>query len=229
VMLSSHTIPGNEETVHAVINRLFQRGANVVYHPLAPIHVSGHASQEEQKTLLSILRPRFFVPIHGELRHLHQHAILAQQVGIAKENIAVVENGYVLRFSEDKMDVGERIPGGYVFVDGVLVGDAVDQSVIDERGTLASAGVCSVVFRYDRKRGRLVGEPHLSSQGFVNLEAVQELLDDARDKIRQTVNSAPTGAPPSEVEKIVQKSLSNFFYQRAKNRPVLLVTAIVLE
>ncbi len=226
VVLSSHTIPGNEETVHAVINRLFQRGANVVYHPLYPVHVSGHASQEEQKTLLSILRPQFFVPIHGELRHLHHHAALAQQVGIPRENIAIVENGYVIRFSENTMDVGERIPGGYVFVDGMLVGDAVGQSVIDERETLAGAGVCSVVFHYDRKRGRLVGEPQLSSQGFVNLEVVQKLLDDVRDKVRQIVNSTPPGAPPVEVEKIVQKGLSNFFYKRAKSRPVLLVTAI---
>ena len=151
VVLSSHTIPGNEEIVHRVINRLFQKGANVIYHPVAPVHVSGHASQEEQKMLLNIVRPKFFVPIHGELRHLKQHALLAQEIGIPRKNIAVVENGYILRFSEDALEVGERVPGGYIFVDGSLVGDAVSSQVIQDREALAVEGVCSVVFSYKRR------------------------------------------------------------------------------
>jgi hypothetical protein len=192
-VLSSHHDPGNEETVHAVINRLFQRGANVIYHPLAPVHVSGHASQEEQKTLMTIVRPKFFVPIHGELRHLKHHAMLAQQVGIPKENIAVVENGYVLRFSKDTMSIGERIPGGYIFVDGNLVGEAVGQSVIQERESLATGGICSIVFRYDQRRGRLVGEPEVTSRGFANLEVLTEIAEGARKLVRQTLNvTSPT-------------------------------------
>jgi len=229
VVLSSHTIPGNEETVHTVINRLFQRGANVIYHPVAQVHVSGHASQEEQKTLMTILRPKFFVPVHGELRHLKHHAMLAEQVGIPPENIATVENGYVLRFSKDKMTVGERIPGGYVFVDGILEGEAVGPAVVRERESLATGGVCSVVFRYDRKRGKLVGEPEITSRGFANLDVVTEIANGAKNVVRQTLSKTKSGTPSSDVEEAVEKSLSQFFFHEVRNRPTMMVTAVSVD
>ncbi len=228
VVLSSHTIPGNEETVHAVINRLFQKGANVFYHPVAPVHVSGHASQEEQKALLNILQPQFFVPIHGELRHLHQHATLAQQVGVSRERIAVVENGYVLRFTKNTMEIGERIPGGYVFVDGVLVGPAVDQSVLQERESLAVAGVCSIVFRYNQRQGRLIGDPEITLRGFVNLRVAQELLEGAQQVVRSTVNTCQPGTVVKTVEQTVEKAVSDFFFQKARSRPFMLTTGVAL-
>ncbi len=226
VVLSSHTIPGNEESVNAVINRLFQRGAHVVYHPLAPVHVSGHASQEEQKTLLNIVKPKYFVPIHGELRHLKHHAALAEDVGIPRENIATVENGFVLRFSEDQMQVGERIPGGYIFVDGGLVGESVDESVIRERESLATSGVCSITFRYDERNGKLLGEPYITSQGFVNFDFSIDLWEDAKQQVRNTLKSAQPGTTASSIESAVKKVLSNYFYQQVRNRPNMLVTAI---
>jgi ribonuclease J len=139
IVLSSHPIPGNEEMVHRTINRLFQRGANVIYDPIAPVHVSGHASAEEMKLLIHLVKPRFFVPIHGELRHLKQHAAIARDVGIDPDNIAVVENGTVLEFENGEMSVGERVPGGYVFVDGTGVGD-VGPAVMREREALARDG-----------------------------------------------------------------------------------------
>ncbi|MEK6222254.1 MAG: ribonuclease J, partial [Chloroflexota bacterium] len=114
VVLSSHPIPGNEETVYRTINKLFKHGANVVYDPIEPVHVSGHASQEEMKLMLHLVKPEYLIPIHGELRHLKKHAQMAQEVGIPKENIAVIENGTVIEFSESEMSIGERIPGGYV-------------------------------------------------------------------------------------------------------------------
>ena len=228
VVLSSHTIPGNEETVHAVINRLFQKGANVFYHPVAPVHVSGHASQEEQKALLNILQPQFFIPIHGELRHLHQHAVLAQQVGISRERIAVVENGYVLRFTKNTLEIGERIPGGYVFVDGVLVGSAVDQSVLQERESLAMAGVCSIVFRYNQRQGRLIGDPEITLRGFVNLRAAEDLLEGAQQVVRSTVNTCQPGTAVKSVEHTVEKAVSDFFFQKARSRPVMLITGVAL-
>ncbi|MBN1259917.1 MAG: ribonuclease J [Anaerolineae bacterium] len=226
VVLSSHTIPGNEDAVHAVINRLFQKGAQVFYHPLAPVHVSGHASQEEQKTLLNILRPKFFVPIHGELRHLHQHAKLAQQVGIPRENIAVVENGYVLRFTRQKMEIGERIPGGYVFVDGVLVGEAVDREVIEKREALAATGICSLVFRYDQRRGRLVGEPQIVAQGFVSEKVAPEIIGGAEDAVRATLTSLQPGTTLEKAESAVEKAVSDYFFRQARNRPTMLVTGV---
>jgi ribonuclease J len=225
VILSSHTIPGNEESVHRVINRIFQKGANVIYHPAAPVHVSGHASQEEQKMLLNILRPKFFVPIHGELRHLKHHAHLAEQVGVKHENIAAVENGYVLRFSEDKLTIGERIPGGYIFVDGSWIG-AVSPSVVREREELARAGICTVTLRYDRRSGKLVGEPRLTTQGMATSEAVDDLVPDALDVVRQSVQSTQAGMPAQQVEHVIEKALSRFFYQQARNRPVIIVTAV---
>ncbi len=229
VILSSHTIPGNEESVHGVINRLFQQGANVIYHPLAPIHVSGHASQEEQKMLLSIVKPKYFVPVHGELRHLKQHAILAEQLGIPRENIAVVENGHVLRFSPDAMQVGERIPGGYVFVDGGLIGASLDESIIQEREDLAMSGVCAIAFRYHEADGTLIGEPYITSRGFVKFEVTKELWAGAGQEVRNTLKSAQPGTPAENMESAVRKVLSNYFYHQVRNRPNILVMAIPEE
>lgn len=226
VVLSSHTIPGNEEVVHRVINRLFQKGADVVYHPLAPVHVSGHASQEEQKLLLNILRPRNFVPIHGELRHLKQHAKLAMELGMPQERIAVVENGYVLDFEDDRIRIGERVPGGYVFVDGTWVGDAVGPAIIRDRESLAMAGVCVAVFRYNPQQGALLGTPRLTVRGLAARDAAEEVIEGAMDVIRRTVQAARAGTPPATVERQVQSALSEFFYQRTKNRPEIIAIAV---
>lgn len=228
VVLSSHTIPGNEETVHRVINRLFQKGASVIYHPVAPVHVSGHASQEEQKMLLNILRPKFFVPIHGELRHLKQHALLAQEIGIPKENIAVVENGYTLRFTQDSLEVGERVPGGYVFVDGSLVGDAVSPQVIHDRESLAIAGVCNVVFSYNRRQGGLVGEPRITAQGVATVEVLDDLIEQAGPILRQTLQATRGSTTPADVERAVERAVSDFFYQQVQSRPKMIVVAMPL-
>ncbi len=226
VVLSSHTIPGNEEMIHRVINRLFQKGADVIYHPLAPVHVSGHASQEEQKLLLNILRPRNFVPIHGELRHLKQHAKLAMELGIPRERIAVVENGYVLYFEDDCIRIGERVPGGYVFVDGSWVGNAVGPAVIRDRESLAMAGVCVVVFRYSPQRGALLDTPRLVVRGFAARDAAEEVMAEAVEFVRRTVQSTRPGTPSAAVERQVQTALSEFFYQRTKNRPEVIVIAV---
>ncbi|MBN2002857.1 MAG: ribonuclease J [Anaerolineae bacterium] len=226
VVLSSHTIPGNEETVHRVINRLFQKGANVVYHPVAPVHVSGHAGQEEQKMLLSILHPKFFVPIHGELRHLKQHAALAQEVGIPKQNIAVVENGHILRFTQDTMEIGERVPGGYIFVDGVWVGDAVSAQVIRDRDSLAATGVLNVVFSYSQRRGTVVGEPRITARGVASDEAIEEMIEATKSVVRQTVQTIRAKTPPPEIEKAVKRAISDFFYKKAKNRPEIIVVSM---
>ncbi len=121
VIHSSHPIPGNEEKVFGTINRLLQRGADVIYEAIAQVHVSGHASQEEQKMMLNLVKPKYFIPAHGELRHMRQHALLGLQVGIPEENIAVIENGQVIEFKDGKMRIAERVPGSYVYVDGSIV------------------------------------------------------------------------------------------------------------
>ncbi len=224
VILSSHTIPGNEEMVHRVINRLFQKGANVIYHPNAPIHVSGHASQEEQKMLINIVRPRFFIPIHGELRHLKHHAYLAAEVGIPSDHIAVVENGYRITLTPDSMTIGERLPGGYVFVDGSWVGDVIGPSVIQDRDLLASAGVCVVLVRY-RLPAREVLETRIVMRGVTASAAAERLRAESEQLIRRLVLETPPGEP-SHLENVVKRALEDFFYQQTKNRPLTLVMAV---
>jgi ribonuclease J len=152
IVLSSHPIPGNEESIYRTINRLFRRGANVIYEPIAPVHVSGHASQEEMKLLLHLVKPKFFIPIHGELRHLKQHATIAQDVGVSPENIAVIENGQVVEFENGDLSIGDRVPGGYVFVDGSRVGE-VGPSVVREREALAKDGIVVISLVLEKSSG----------------------------------------------------------------------------
>jgi ribonuclease J len=225
VVLSSHTIPGNEEMTQSVINRLFERGADVYYDPIAPVHVSGHAGQEDQKWLINMLHPRFFVPIHGEVRHLEQHAKTARALGVPAENIAVVQNGYVLAFGDDRLAVGERVPGGYVFVDGASVG-TVGPRVIREREALGENGFVTVVARYDRRRGRLVGRSRIVTGGFVYTPESGDLLDRAQDVIR-LAGRVQSGTPAKQVEAKVERALAHFFYQETRRNPVL--RAAVME
>ena len=225
VVLSSHTIPGNEEMIHSVINRLFQRGADVYYDPVAQVHVSGHASQEEQKLLINMLHPHFFVPIHGELRHLKQHGKTARRVGIPKENIAVIENGYMLTFDDGRLEVGERLPGGYVFVDGALVGE-IGPTVMRERDALGQNGFVTAIVRYKRRTGRPVGQPRIITRGFIFTPEAEELLSRAEDVIHSGASVKP-GTAPDEVEKQVEQALSHFLYRETRRKPV--VTSAVIE
>lgn len=218
VVLSSHPIPGNEENVYRTINRLFQRGANVIYEGIAPVHVSGHASQEEMKLLLHLVRPQNVVPVHGELRHLKQHGVLAQQLGYAPENIAVVENGQVIEFEDGRMRLGERVPGSYVFVDGSGVGD-VTPLVMREREELAQDGVLLVHLVIDKKSRKLKSEPEIVSRGFILPSEGEELLSDARKKIAETVKRAN-----GNLQNDVQKALRTHLYNETRRSPVVFVT-----
>jgi len=223
VVISSHTIPGNEEVIHAVINKLYQRGADVYYDPVAPVHVSGHASQEEQKLLLNIVRPRFFVPIHGELRHLKQHGKLAREVGVAEKDIAVIENGYQLYFTQDGMEIGKRIPGGHVFVEGSMVGETGPQ-VLEERDALAQNGFVQVVVRYNQQTGQLIGSPHFVSRGFV--PDFEDFLSDAERALSRGVR-VTAGTDPATVQKLVERTLSGHIYDETRRKPVVISTVIV--
>ncbi|MGD8244732.1 MAG: ribonuclease J [Anaerolineae bacterium] len=225
VVLSSHTIPGNEETIHEVINRLFQKGADVYYYPIAAVHVSGHASQEEQKTLINMLQPRYFVPIHGELRHLKQHGKVAKALGIPDENIAVVENGYTLTFHDGHMEVGERVPGGYVYVDGSLVG-GIGPRVMRQRDALGDAGFVTAVVPFNPRVGRPVGEPRIITRGFVFRPQAEELLNRAQDVIRSAAVVKP-GTKPTDVEESIERALSHFLRRETGREPV--VTSAVVE
>jgi ribonuclease J len=218
VILSSHPIPGNEEMVYRTINRLLQRGADVIYDGIAPVHVSGHASQEEQKLLMQLIRPKYFVPIHGELRQLHRHAALAREIGIPAENIAVVENGTVIEFEGGGMRVGDRVPGGYVFVDGSGVGD-IGPAVMREREALARDGFVAVHLHLG-KNGALKRPAEILSKGFVFVQDSEELFERARQRIGELAAEAD-----GDLEGRIEKELGKFFYAETKRRPMVFVFA----
>ena len=219
VVLSSHPIPGNEESVYRTINRLFRRGANVIYEAIAPVHVSGHASQEEMKLMLNLVRPKYFIPIHGELRHLRQHAQIAQQVGIPAERIATVENGQVIELVDGEMRLGERLPGGYVFVDGAGVGE-IGPDVMREREILARDGFVLVNLTLDRNSCHLVEDPEIITRGFVHTSEADDLMVAARKMVVQAINCASNGRMKSDIE----QTLKSYLYSKTKRRPMVFVT-----
>jgi ribonuclease J len=216
VIMSAHPIPGNEELVHRIINRLLQRGAHVLYDAIAPVHVSGHASSEEQKLLLNVVRPKYFIPIHGELRHLHQHAAMARELGIPAENIAVVENGTIIEFDEGGMSVGERIPGGYVFVDGATVGE-IGPMVLRDRESLARDGFVVALVNRNPRTEKLLGWPRLISRGFVYRPDADELLRSAEEMLASTLSDGD-----SDWEHLIQSRLGEFLYSETKRRPIVI-------
>jgi ribonuclease J len=218
VVLSSHPIPGNEESIYRTINRLFRRGANVIYEPIAPVHVSGHASQEEMKLLVHLVKPKYFIPIHGELRHLKQHATLAQEVGLPAENIRVIENGQVVEFENGELSLGDRVPGGYVFVDGSQVGD-VGPSVVREREALAKDGIVVISLILEKNSGRLLEEPEIITRGFVYKRDAKDLIDVARNRITETINQGN-----GNVQDDIEQTIKTFFYNETKRRPMVFVT-----
>jgi ribonuclease J len=222
VVISAHPIPGNEEMVSETINRLIQQGATVVYEPIEQVHVSGHASQEEQKLMISLVRPKYFVPIHGALRQLKQHALLAEQLGIPADHIAVVENGNTLEFDhQQKMSVGERVPGGYVFVDGSLVGD-VGPAVMRDREALGRDGVVMVEALYDRKHNEIVSGPNLVQRGFVFEDAAQSLLNSARETVKQIIYTTGAASHGKDtLNRQIEDALRKYLHDETHRRPMV--------
>ena len=217
IVLSSHPIPGNEESVSRTINHLFERGANVIYEAIAPVHVSGHASQEEMKLLMHLTRPKFFVPIHGELKHLVQHARLAHTAGIPEDNILIVQNGQTVEFSQNKMRMGASVPGSYIFVDGSSVGD-ISPTVMREREMMAQEGVVMVTLNFDGK-GDLSGHPIINSRGFLMNGDEDELKKITIDRIQETILHAN-----GSLQKDVEKAVRNVLYSETRRRPLVIVS-----
>ena len=218
IVLSSHPIPGNEETISKTINRLLRRGAIVIHDGIAPIHVSGHASQEEQKLLLNLVRPKHFMPIHGELRQLRRHADLAKEVGIPEENVIVVENGQVVELVGKKILLGERIPGDYVFVEGESIGD-IDHGVMRERGQLARNGIMLIDISLDKYSGRLLHEPEIITRGFVSPEDAEQLLPEVRKRVMDIIHGGGL-----DNEKDIVSAVKSYLHQETKRRPMVFVT-----
>jgi ribonuclease J len=219
IVLSSTPIPGNEEEVARVINKLIARGAEVIYPPLAPVHVSGHASQEEQKLMLALTRPRFLVPIHGELRHLHAHAHLAQEMGILRENIFLLENGAVLELGRDAAQIVEKVTNEDVFVAGSGVGE-IGPAVMREREVLARDGFVLAMVPVSATTGEVTGKPELVSRGFVYLRESGNLMERAAERAWQSLRTGSSRREQTIIER-TQETLGKFFYEETRRKPMV--------
>jgi ribonuclease J len=220
VVLSSHPIPGNEEIVSRTINKLFQRGAEVIYDPISPVHVSGHASQEEMKLMLHLVKPTYLIPVHGELRHLKQHGAMGAELGIPPENIAVVENGTPIEFENGKMALGERIPGGYVFVDGSRVGD-VGPAVLREREMLSRDGFVMVNVLIDKDL-QLRTDPEVITKGFVYKYEADELLAEINRAVEEELYSCQEHCE-NGIQGSLERRLRSVLHEQSKRKPALFV------
>ncbi|HSK31550.1 MAG TPA: ribonuclease J, partial [Candidatus Limnocylindria bacterium] len=223
VILSSKFIPGNEKTISNLINHLYRRGAEVHYEKVSDIHVSGHASQEELKTMLQLTRPRYFVPIHGEYRQLVRHRRLAQDVGIPPENCFILEDGDVLELTANSAQKVNPIRVGRVFVDGKGIGDVGDV-VIRDRRHLSEDGMVLVVMAIHQQSGELVAGPDLVSRGFMGAEESEEVLETAKKVVLETLGAMnrETRADPAELKEEVRKALRRFFRKKLERHPVVL-------
>lgn len=219
IVLSAHPIPGNEEMVSRIINDLFRRGANVIYDPMEDVHVSGHGYQEDMRMMLNLVTPENLLPVHGELRMLKGHQKLAIDSGMNPRNVYVVENGTVIEVDARGVRVGERVPGGYVFVDGHGVGD-VGRAVLRDREILSQDGFVIVVVDIDRKKHNLIGHPDIISRGFVYLRESNELMDKIASAVRKTVKSA-NGSSRRQLQDQIEDSLSHMLYNETRRRPMV--------
>lgn len=223
VIISASAIPGNEKLVARTINYLFKQGARVIYEAVSGVHVSGHASQEELKLMLNLTRPKFFIPIHGEYRHLVQHAGLAAEVCVPSENIFIPENGDVLEFTAETGRVSGKVTAGQVFVDGLGVGD-VGHVVLRDRRQLSQDGILIVAVSVDKETGALLAGPEVITRGFVYVKESEALLEEARERVRQTYQRCQDqhGADWNPVKTAIREDLARHLYERTKRRPMIL-------
>ncbi len=226
VVISASAIPGNESLVSRTIDSLFKQGAQVIYDKLAKVHVHGHGSQEELKLILNLVRPKFFVPIHGEYRHLSLHARLAQSVGIPEERTLVLEDGDVLELTARSARVTGRVPAGHVYVDGLSVGD-INSAVLRSRKMISRDGIAVVIMAVSHQTGKLVGEPQIVSQGFVEHSDSQQMLDEACRVVSQVMGQGEKHLPDGEItSNKVRDALRNFFHEKTHRRPMIMPVII---
>ncbi|HYS05786.1 MAG TPA: ribonuclease J [Candidatus Dormibacteraeota bacterium] len=226
VVLSARAIPGNEKSINRVINHLYRRGADVIVGGRPPLHVSGHASREELKIMLTLTRPRYFIPIHGELRQIHNHARLAEQVGVPRERILLGTSGDVFELDEKEARLAGRVAAGRVFIDGTL--DEVDEIVVRDRRHISEGGIVLAVVAIDRGSGRLVGEPEIVSRGFAAGPGDQEVLREAARLVRRSVESATPEerADRGVMKALIQRDLKRHFRKTLDRRPMIIPAII---
>ncbi|APC08209.1 ribonuclease J [Neomoorella thermoacetica] len=228
VIISALPIPGNEKLVARTVDQLFKQGADVYHEAVEGVHVSGHASQEELKLVLSLVKPKFFVPVHGEYRMLIKHARLAEELGIPPENIFVAENGQVMEFTREEGNFNGRVTAGRLLIDGLGVGD-VGNIVLRDRKQLAQDGLLIVVLTLSKETGSVVAGPDIISRGFVYVRESEELLDEAKERVRQALDKCSERKVNdwSTIKGNIRDNLSKFLYEKTRRRPMIL--PIIME
>ena len=227
VVLSSSLIPGNEPAIHRVVDGLYRTGADVYHLPQDPVHVSGHAAADELRFMLNLVEPAWFIPIHGERRHLAQHARLAREVGMAADRIIVAEDGDAIEIGEEVRIAGSA-PAGMTFVDGLGIGD-VGEIVLRDRRKLSDDGIVVVVVAVDAHHGQVVGGPDLVSRGFVHEETSGDVLEEARNRVMLSLkeSSADEVTDRSVLQQTIRKTLGKYFWEVTERKPV--IVPVIME
>jgi ribonuclease J len=226
VVMSATPVPGNEALVNRTIDSLFRQGARVVYEKIAPVHVHGHGSQEELKLLISLVRPTFFVPVHGEYRHMSLHAGLARDLGMPPENVFVLEDGDILELDSGSARKDGKVSAGNVYVDGVVMGDLA-QVVLRDRRALARDGIVVAIVPVDKEERKLAGRPDIVARGFLEAKGEEDIIEGARDVVAAEFdNGGGRMLEAGLVNSKVRDSLSRFFYEKTKRRPMIVPVTI---
>ena len=228
IIISASPIPGNEKTISRVINELFRHGTEVIYESLAEVHVSGHACQEELKMMLALTKPKFFMPVHGEYRHLHRHLQLGMQMGIDERNIFIMENGRVLEIDNNSAKMLGMVPSGKLLVDGLGVGD-VGNIVLRDRKHLSNDGLIVCVVSISEDTGEIVAGPDIISRGFVYVREAEDLMEEARKVTKAALDKciAKGATDWSALKLAMRNALSDFMFAKTKRSPMLL--PVVME
>lgn len=228
VIISATPIPGNEKLVSRVINQLFKKGAEVIYAALADVHVSGHACQEELKLMHTLVKPKFFIPVHGEYRHLKQHAELAIKLGMDKSHVMIADIGEVIEVGRDGIRKNGSVPAGQVLVDGLGVGD-VGNIVLRDRKHLSEDGILTVVVTIEKESGSVIAGPDIISRGFVYVRESEDLIDQAREVVKNVLSECEEKhiTEWSTMKSNIKDALRIFLYEKTKRRPMIL--PIIME
>ncbi|WP_138203210.1 ribonuclease J [Haloimpatiens lingqiaonensis] len=228
VIISATPIPGNEKLVSKVINQLFKKGAEVIYEKLADVHVSGHACQEELKLMHTLVKPKNFIPAHGEYRHLKQHAELAIKLGMPEENIVIAQNGDIVEITKSAIRKNGTVISGQVFVDGLGVGD-VGNIVLRDRKHLSQDGILTVVVTIEKESGAVIAGPDIISRGFVYVRESEDLMEEAKKIVRNELNECEKNhiTEWATIKSKIKDSLRLFLYEKTKRKPMIL--PIIME
>jgi len=224
VVFSSSAIPGNELLINRTIDNLYRQGANVLFSRIANVHVRGHAAQEELKLMIGLVKPRYFVPVHGEYRHLWMHSAIARSMGIAEEDVFTLEDGDVLEIDRRGARVAGRVAADWVYVDGLAVG--IDSIVLRDRQHLAGDGVIVVIVTIDKHSGKPIGRPDVVSRGFIESEMSDGVMERARDVVVEALMGAEHVADRANFNTRVHDSLSRFLYAETRRRPMVLPVSV---